>query len=282
QGVGGTETVPGFTVKALVLPTSTGGTLTFTDVPVYVLDVADDIDGILGMNLLDTADTFLYNPFDTTAGHPTVTFTFFTDPDRGGGSDDGSLNALLGQNGLNFFAGAFAGHALPGFGGSRFQFPAPMASANESQANVTIEVSRTGNLSAAQMVHIATSDGTAKNGVNYTAVSTDLAFAPGQKTATVTIPVLDDKVVTGDLSLNLTLSQPAGGAALGAQSSAMVTIHNTDGAGSIQFDRPSYTIDENAGTATITVTRTGGDLGGVTVAYATGAGTAKDGTNFIA
>ena len=280
QGVGGTETVPGYTITALTLPTAAGGTLTFTDVPVYVLDVADDIDGILGMNLLDTADQLLYNPFDTAAGRPTVTFTFFTDPNRGGGGGDGSVGALFGKQGLSFFAGAFGGHSLPEFGGSKLQFAAATAAANESQASVTIEISRTGNLSAAQTVHVATSGGTAKDGVNYRAVSTDLRFAPGQKTATLAIPLLDDHVVTGDLSLKLTLSQPGGGAALGTRSSATVTIHNTDAAGTIQFDEARYVVNEDAGTAMITVTRSGGDAGGVSVAYTTSDGSAKGGTNY--
>jgi hypothetical protein len=228
QGVGGTETVPGFTVSSLVLPTSAGGTLTFTNVPVYVLDVADGIDGILGMNLLDTADSFLYNPYDPVAGQPTVTFTFLTNPDRSGSLDGSGLNALLDQHGLNFFAGAFAGHSVPDFGGSSIQFDASTFAADESQGSLTIHVDRTGNLSAAGSVHFATAGGTAKDGVNYSAVSGTLNFAPGQKVASFSIPVLDDHVLTGDLSLNLALSQPGGGATLGTPATATVTIHNTD------------------------------------------------------
>jgi hypothetical protein len=281
QGVGGTETVPGFTVKSLVLPTSGGGTLTFTNVPVYVLDVADGIDGILGMNLLDTADSFLYNPFDPAAGQPTVTFTFLTNPDRTSTLDGSALNALD-QHGLNFFAGAFAGHSVPDFGGSSVQFAASSFAANETQGSLTIDVSRTGNLSTAETVHYTTADGTAKDGVNYQAVSGTLSFAQGQKVASFSIPLLDDHAVTGDLSLNLTLSQPGAGTALGTPATATATIHNTDTAGTIQFAQSSYAINENAGTATITVTRTGGDVGGVTVAYTTSDDSAKAGVNYAA
>jgi hypothetical protein len=239
------------------------------------------------MNLLDTADSFLYNPFDPVAGQPTVTFTFLTNPDRSGSLDGSGLSALLDQHGLNFFAGAFAGHSVPDFGGSAIQFDASSFAANESQGSLTINVDRTGNISAAESVHYATADGTAKAGVNYTAVSGTLAFAPGQKVASFSIPLLDDHVVTGDLSLNLALSQPGGGASLGTASTAMVTIHDTDTtgptpvAGTVQFAQPSYAISENTGTATITVTRTGGDAGGVTVRYATADGTAKSGVNYV-
>jgi predicted aspartyl protease len=287
QGVGGTETIPGFTVNSLVLPTSAGGTLTFTNVPVYVLDVADGIDGILGMNLLDTADNFLYNPFDPTAAQPTVTFTFLTNPDRSGSLDGSGLSALLDQHGLNFFGGAFAGHSVPDFGGSAVQFAASSFAASASQGSLTINVSRTGNISAAETVHYATADGTAKDGVDYRAVSGSLSFAPGQKAASFSIPLLDDLAATGDLSLNLALSQPGGGASLGTPSTATVTIHNTGVtgltpvAGTVQFAQPSDAINENAGVATITVTRTGGDAGGVTVGYATADSTAKAGVNYV-
>ena len=39
-----------------------GGTLQFTHVPVYVLDVGEGIDGILGTNVLNTAAAVLYDP----------------------------------------------------------------------------------------------------------------------------------------------------------------------------------------------------------------------------
>jgi hypothetical protein len=51
-------------------------------------------------------------------------------------------------------------------------------------------------------------------------------------------------------------------------------------AGTVQFAQPSYTINENAGVATITVTRSGGDAGGVTVGYTTADGSAKAGVNY--
>jgi hypothetical protein len=280
QGVGGNETVPGYTIHSITLPTTAGGSIVFTDVPVYVLDVADDIDGILGMNLLDTADQFLYNPSDPTAGGPTVTYSFLTNPDRGGLPDGGNLSALFDQHGLNFFAGAFAGHALPEFGGSTLQFAASTSSVNESAGAVAINVDRTGNLSAAQTVHFTTANGSAKAGVNYSAASGDLHFAPGQKTAVIAVPVHDDQLVDGNLNFQVTLSQATGGASLGTHVTSTVTIHNTDTAGTIQFSNATYAVNENAGSATITVTRIGGSAAGVSVVYTTMDGSAKSGQNY--
>jgi predicted aspartyl protease len=86
QGVGGSQTLPGFTIDSIKLPVKGGGTLTFTSVPVYVLDAAPGLDGILGMNLFNLGASMLYNPF--AVGGPSLTATFFTNPamDSGGGA----------------------------------------------------------------------------------------------------------------------------------------------------------------------------------------------------
>jgi hypothetical protein len=52
--------------------------------------------------------------------------------------------------------------------------------------------------------------------------------------------------------------------------------------GALEFSTTGYSVNENAGTATITVTRTGGSTGTVTLHYATSDGTAKAGTDYQA
>src|SRR5205807_2615111 len=53
--------------------------------------------------------------------------------------------------------------------------------------------------------------------------------------------------------------------------------------GSLAFSAPTYNVNENGGQATITVTRTGGSAGAVSVQYATTlAGTATPGSDFTA
>jgi hypothetical protein len=76
QGVGGVVDIPGFTLPELDVPTSDGGTIHFTNVPVYVLDVAPGVvDGLLGMNLFNSADQLLYNPLNPSG--PSLSVTFF-------------------------------------------------------------------------------------------------------------------------------------------------------------------------------------------------------------
>lgn len=81
QGAAGVSIeVPGYTIDSLILPLDDDGdqvfdgSLEFVNVPIYVLDVIEGLDGILGMNLFNTVNEMLYDPFDPDG--PSVSFTF--------------------------------------------------------------------------------------------------------------------------------------------------------------------------------------------------------------
>ena len=115
QGVAGNETVPGFTLKSIDIQRADGGILEFTDVPVYVLDVAPGIDGIFGMNLLNVANEFVFDPYNPNG--PQLSIAYFANPDRSAPVDTGSgdLAALFGGAGLNALGGALGSvHHMPG------------------------------------------------------------------------------------------------------------------------------------------------------------------------
>jgi hypothetical protein len=59
-------------------------------------------------------------------------------------------------------------------------------------------------------VDYATSDGSADAGSDYAAAAGRLTFAPGQTTQTIAVLVNADRVVEGDETFTLTLSNPAG------------------------------------------------------------------------
>lgn len=73
-------------------------------------------------------------------------------------------------------------------------------------------------------VSFTTADQTAVAGVDYTAVSTTVNFAANQNVATVNIPLLNKYAANSSVKVAMTISNPGGGAALGAQTTAVLTI----------------------------------------------------------
>jgi len=110
------------------------------------------------------------------------------------------------------------------------QFSAANYTQLESSASPAITVTRTGGTAGAVTATLATSNGTAAAGVDYEAVNFSVFFAAGDAAArTVLVPVIqDDAASEADMTVNLTLSQPGGCAALGGQSTTVLTIRDDD------------------------------------------------------
>jgi len=155
----------------------------------------------------------------------------------------------------------------------------------ETGGHATIAVQRTGGGSGAVAVNYATSNGSGIAGTHYTAASGTLSWGNGDTAQkTFDVPVLDDGVQDGTHTVNLTLSGPTGGAALG-QSTAVLSITDNDhpaAAGTLAFSAAAWSVAENAGSTAISVRRTGGSSGAVSVHYATSDGTGTAGKNYTA
>ena len=110
------------------------------------------------------------------------------------------------------------------------QFSSASYTVGESAAALqTITVSRSGGSSGAVSATFATSDGTAVAGADYTPVNTTVFFAAGNTAPrTVVVPIIGNTIDEPDKTVNLTLSQPGGCAALGAQTTAVLTIEDDD------------------------------------------------------
>jgi uncharacterized delta-60 repeat protein len=123
---------------------------------------------------------------------------------------------------------------LPGPGpnpaAGTLQFSAPSYSIEESDTVPTITVTRVGGNTGAVTVNFSTSDGTAVAGVDYDAVARSVFFADGDSAPRVVeVPVIEDTIGgEPNVSVNLTLSQPGGCAALGTPSTAVLTIVDDD------------------------------------------------------
>jgi Calx-beta domain/Bacterial Ig-like domain len=161
----------------------------------------------------------------------------------------------------------------------QLQFSAAAFATTETSGSVTITVTRANGSANAVSVQYATSNGSATAGAtqDYDASSGTLSWANGEVgSKTFVINLHDDQLVEGTETINLTLSSPTGGAILGAQSTAVVQIADIE-EGVLQFDPIVFTGTEDSGKATVTVTRTSGGSGPVTVDFATSDGTAHSG-----
>ena len=88
-------------------------------------------------------------------------------------------------------------------------------SALENAQAVSVTVSRWGDLTAAVNVDYTTKDGTAKAGVDYTAASRTLSFAPGETERTISIPLGEDNgLLDGDRWFRFLLTNATGGAVI--------------------------------------------------------------------
>jgi len=110
------------------------------------------------------------------------------------------------------------------------EFSAASYAIDESPGSLhPITVTRTGGSRGAVTATFSTGDGTAIAGVDYTPVSTTVFFRDGDATPrVVVVPILGDQVVEPNETVNLTLSQPGGCAALGPQTTAVLTIEDDD------------------------------------------------------
>jgi hypothetical protein len=131
-------------------------------------------------------------------------------------------------------------------------------------------------------VAYTTSDGTATAMQDYTPVSGTLVFSDGMSLLHFSVPITDDTQMEGEETIVLVLHDPTGGATLGDVNEAVLTLREsiTDSPGVLPFSSTTYSKEEAAGNAVITVNRLGGAVGEVTVAYSTSDGTAVAGMDY--
>lgn len=155
---------------------------------------------------------------------------------------------------------------------------------NENAGSMSFVVNRVAGSAGQISVQYATTNGTAVSGINYIGATNTLNWNNGDATPrVVTLPISDIFLVGGSEQFGVRLFSPvnAGGAAPslfynasspGSITNATLVITNNDSYGTLQFSQPSYLVNANGGFTTVTVTRTGGATGKVSVNYNTSSG----------
>jgi hypothetical protein len=111
-----------------------------------------------------------------------------------------------------------------GSGPGTLQFSHHVYEADEANDSIDIRVTRAAGTDGIVTVDYTAAGGTATPGSDYTQASGTLTFAEAEYINTFTVPILDDDLHDPFENVQLTLSNPSGGAALGTPSTAELRI----------------------------------------------------------
>ncbi|MGB0460762.1 MAG: glycosyl hydrolase family 18 protein [Opitutales bacterium] len=137
--------------------------------------------------------------------------------------------------------------------------------------------------SGAVAVSYATANSSAEAGTDYTAANGTLDFTSGQTTRTLAISISGDTDDEPNETFTLTLSNPTGGALLGAKKTATGTIENDDAAPNFSVRDARVIEGENSNNKLyFKVSLDPAPQEALSVSYATSNGTAKAGSDYTA
>jgi len=161
---------------------------------------------------------------------------------------------------------------------------------SEGSPALPIKVFRTGDVSGSVSVNYATSDGTATAGLDYTATSGTLNFAPGELSKIISVPIIDDNLFEngGNESFNLVLTSPTNSAQLMSPAGTAIIVRDNDFQPIVSL--PSLptiifsAVEGDTGTTNLTfnVFLTNPSIEDITVDYATSDSSAKAGIDYVA
>ena len=137
-------------------------------------------------------------------------------------------------------------------------FSAPNFSVREDgTAIASVTVNRLGKLTGIVGATITLTGETATYPEDYTQTSLDITFAEGETSKIVNIPVRNDIIYEPDETVQLTLTNATGGATIGSQNTAILTIVDNGLTPHLTLNIDKDTVAENAGNnaATGTITR---------------------------
>jgi hypothetical protein len=203
--------------NATITVLRTGDTLTAATVHY----AASDGTALAGINYSATSGDLSFNPNEATKSFDVPIINSLL-------NFGGTVNLALSQPSSGTLLGS-PNTATLTITRTTVQFRDPTYTVLNTGGSALITVTRTGDASQAATVQYATSNGTAVAGQHYTATSGIITFGSMDTVKMFSVPILTTSAsFTG--TVNLTLSQ-ASGAALGVQSTAVLTILPTDVSG---------------------------------------------------
>jgi hypothetical protein len=155
---------------------------------------------------------------------------------------------------------------------------AAMAEGNVGTGTLSFTVSLSAASSFPVTVNHATANQTATAGIDYLASAGTLTFEPGETTKALAITVNGDLTVETDETFSVSLTAPAN-ATLG-DAAATGGILDDDHAGTLAFATANYSVAEVMESKMLTVTRSNGSAGTVTIPFAITGGTATAGEDY--
>jgi RHS repeat-associated protein len=167
-----------------------------------------------------------------------------------------------------------------GSAAGKLAFETANFSINENGTPVTeVNIIRTDGSYGQVSATINLTNGTAITPSDYTNTPITVNFANGETSKTVTIPIVNDTEFETDETVNLTLSNPTGGAILGTQTTATLTIVDNDLPMVSLAVSPARVIEDGTTNLIYTFTRNGVISNPLTVNYTVG-GTATFNTDY--
>lgn len=154
---------------------------------------------------------------------------------------------------------------------------------NAINGTITLNLARMGSTRGTASVEVVTiGNGTATAGADYTPVTNLVVFGVGETNKTTSIPVLDDTAIEGDETFDVQLRNGAGAFLLSPTIARVTVVDNDFGPGVLSFTAPSFSISEAGTNVLITIVRTNGASGFVSVNFSTANGTAIAGVDYSA
>ncbi len=125
------------------------------------------------------------------------------------------------------------------------QFVSTRSSISETGGVAVVAVRRLGVGPEMVTVDYATSDGRATAGQDYVATHGTLRFEAGETAKTIAVPLLDDHETEGSETVFLELSNPVGGAVLGANQRAVISLLDDETPPPTNFVATALAVGEN-------------------------------------